>query len=61
MKKKNFLEKKWFCNDKQTKLLEGRESGCLEFGPCWSSGRYEVIKSTMSKLNKQANDWIYCE
>jgi len=28
------LRKKLFCYNEQTKLLEGREFGCLEFGPC---------------------------
>ncbi len=34
---------------KQIELPEGREFECLEFGPLQSSGRYEAIKSTMSK------------
>jgi hypothetical protein len=34
---------------KQIELPEGREFGCLEFGPLQSFGKYETIKSAKSK------------
>jgi len=34
---------------KQIELPEGREFGCLEFGPLQSFGKYEAIRCAMSK------------
>jgi len=47
--KKHFVKKNDMLYKKQIELPEGREFGCLEFGPFQSFGKYEAIRCARSK------------